>query len=127
MSANKEAVISEKDLSCRFGQEVLVGYAEAIHSSAYDSFDAFVDAVQREWDIQWKRIYTAEFSSVYICLKSTCIISEHSCIWSYTVQVHTALHIVAALAVLSSWRGQLMQLLVVEALSAKGISVLCSG
>ena len=71
MSANKEAVISEKELSCRFGQEVLVGYAEPIRSSEYDSFDAFVDAVQREWDIQWKRIYSAEFSSMLSSLKST--------------------------------------------------------
>ena len=71
MSANKEAVISEKELSCRFGQEVLVAYAEPIRSSEYDSFDAFVDAVQREWDIQWKRIYSAEFSSVHTSLKET--------------------------------------------------------
>ena len=76
MSANKEAVISEKDLSCRFGQEVLVGYAEAIYSSEYDSFDAFVDAVQREWDIQWKRIYSAEFSCVHSSLKHTCRVLE---------------------------------------------------
>ena len=74
MSANKEAVISEKELSCRFGQEVLVGYAEPIRSSEYDSFDAFVDAVQREWDVQWKRIYSAEFSSMQISLKNTCTI-----------------------------------------------------
>ena len=62
MSANKEAVISEKDLSCRFGQEVLVGYAEPMHSSRFDTFEAFVDAVQVEWDAQWKRIYSADFS-----------------------------------------------------------------
>ena len=63
MSANKEAVISEKELSCRFGQEVLVGYAELISSSEFDTFEAFVDAVQREWDVQWKRVYSAEFPS----------------------------------------------------------------
>lgn len=72
MSANKEAVISEKELSCRFGQEVLVGYAEPIRSSEYDNFDAFVDAVQREWDIQWKRIYSAEFSSGQTSLWHVC-------------------------------------------------------
>ena len=64
MSANKEAVISEKDLSCRFGQEVLVGYAEPISSSNFDTFDAFVENVQREWDAQWKRVYGADFSSM---------------------------------------------------------------
>lgn len=68
MGANKEAVISEKELSCRFGQEVLVGYAEPIHSSEFDTFEMFVDAVQRQWDIQWKRIYSAEFSSAHIVL-----------------------------------------------------------
>ena len=62
MSANKEAVISEKELSCRFGQEVLVGYAEPIHSSRFDTFEVFLDAVQSEWDAQWKRIYSADFS-----------------------------------------------------------------
>ena len=64
MSANKEAVISEKDLSCRFGQEVLVGYAEPISSSKFDTFDAFVENVQRVWDAQWKRVYDADFSSM---------------------------------------------------------------
>ncbi len=63
MSANKEAVIAEKELSCRFGQEVLVGYSEPIHSGSFTSFDAFVRAVQQEWDVQWKRIYTADWTS----------------------------------------------------------------
>lgn len=31
MTANKEAVISEKDMSAHFGQTLLVGYSEAIH------------------------------------------------------------------------------------------------
>lgn len=63
MSANKEAVISEKELSCKFGQEVLVGYSEAMHPSSYPSFDAFVAAVQKEWDAQWSRVYSADWSS----------------------------------------------------------------
>lgn len=63
MSANKEAVISEKELSCKFGQEVLVGYSEAMHPSSYPTFDGFVAAVQKEWDIQWSRVYSADWSS----------------------------------------------------------------
>ncbi len=63
MSANKEAVISEKELSCKFGQEVLVGYSEAMHPSSFPTFDGFVAAVQKEWDAQWSRVYTADWSS----------------------------------------------------------------
>ncbi|KAK9903375.1 hypothetical protein WJX75_004155 [Coccomyxa subellipsoidea] len=63
MSANKEAVISEKELSCKFGQEVLVGYSEAMHPSSYPTFDGFVAAVQKEWDIQWSRVYSADWST----------------------------------------------------------------
>lgn len=32
MTANKEAVISEKDLSAHFGQTLLVGYSKTIHA-----------------------------------------------------------------------------------------------
>ena len=67
MSANKEAVISEKELSCKFGQEVLVGYSEAMHPSSYSTFDAFVAAVQKEWDAQWSRVYSADWSSKLPC------------------------------------------------------------
>lgn len=31
MTANKEAVLSEKELSAHFGQTLLVGYSETIH------------------------------------------------------------------------------------------------
>ncbi len=67
MSANKEAVISEKELSCKFGQEVLVCYSEAMHPSSYPSFDAFVAAVQKEWDAQWSRVYSADWSCKLPC------------------------------------------------------------
>ncbi|EIE23093.1 hypothetical protein COCSUDRAFT_36647 [Coccomyxa subellipsoidea C-169] len=63
MSANKEAVISEKELSCKFGQEVLVGYSEAMHPSSFPTFDGFVAAVQKEWDAQWSRVYSADWST----------------------------------------------------------------
>lgn len=89
MSANKEAVIAEKELSCRFGQEVLVGYSEPLLASSFSSFDGFVQAVQQEWDAQWKRIYTADWSSEphthpvprpsvlkFICPSTTCRIKS---------------------------------------------------
>lgn len=63
MSANKEAVISEKEMRCGFGQRVLVGYSEVIRAADYDTVAAFTEAVQTEWDRQWRRIYTADWSS----------------------------------------------------------------
>lgn len=65
MSANKEAVISEKELSCKFGQEVLVGYSEAMHPDSYPTFDAFTAAVQKEWDAQWSRVFSADWASEF--------------------------------------------------------------
>ena len=63
MSANKEAVISEKEMRCGFGQRVLVGYSEVIRSADFPTVHVFTEAVQAEWDRQWRRIYTADWSS----------------------------------------------------------------
>ena len=68
MSANKEAVISEKEMRCGFGQRVLVGYSEVIRSADFDTVAAFTEAVQAEWDRQWQRIYTADWSSARMAL-----------------------------------------------------------
>ena len=63
MTANKEAVLSEKDMVARFGQTVLVGYSEVIRPADFASFEAFMAAVQAEWDRQWHRVYSADWSS----------------------------------------------------------------
>ena len=68
MSANKEAVISEKEVRCGFGQRVLVGYSDVIRSADFATVAAFTEAVQAEWDRQWRRIYTADWSSAPCCL-----------------------------------------------------------
>jgi len=60
-------VISEKELSCKFGQEVLVGYSEAMHPESYPTFDAFTAAVQKEWDTQWSRVFSADWTSKFPC------------------------------------------------------------
>ena len=60
MTANKEAVLSEKTFRAHFGQTVVVGYSEAIQSSSFDSFDAFAGEVQKQWDAQWKRVMSAK-------------------------------------------------------------------
>ena len=62
ITRNKEAVLSEKQFSCHFGQTVLCGYAEAIAPAEFDSFEAFVAEVQRVWDLEWKRVYSASYS-----------------------------------------------------------------
>ena len=60
MTANKEAVLSEKTFRAHFGQTVVVGYSEAIHSSSFDSFDAFAGELQKQWDAQWERVMSAK-------------------------------------------------------------------
>ena len=62
MTRNKEAVLSEKDMRCNLGQTCLVGYAEHIDPSKFASFDVFMAAVQRCWDSEWKRVYSAKWS-----------------------------------------------------------------
>ena len=59
MSANKESVMSEKAMTAGFGQTVVVGYSEPIHSRQFPSFDEFANKVQAEWDRQWKRVYSS--------------------------------------------------------------------
>lgn len=62
ITANKESVISEKELLARFGQTIMVGYAEPIDSSKFRSFEDFLATVQRTWDQQWQRVYGASWS-----------------------------------------------------------------
>lgn len=62
MTRNKEAVLSEKDLSCHLGQTCLVGYSDPIDPSKYSTFEEFMAFVQSAWDAQWKRVYSADLS-----------------------------------------------------------------
>ncbi len=62
ITRNKEAVLSEKDMRCSLGQTCLVGYAEAIDPLKFASFDDFLAAVQKAWDSEWKRVYSANLS-----------------------------------------------------------------
>jgi len=66
MSANKEAVLSEKELRAGFNQRVLVGYSEVIRSGDFADVPAFVRAVQAEWDRQWRRVYTADWAGACV-------------------------------------------------------------
>lgn len=60
MSANKESVMSEKAMRAGFGQTIVVGYSEPVHSSQFPTFDDFANKVQREWDHQWQRVYSSQ-------------------------------------------------------------------
>ena len=60
MSANKESVMSEKAMRAGFGQTIVVGYSEPVHSSQFPTFDDFASKVQREWDHQWQRVYSSQ-------------------------------------------------------------------
>lgn len=60
MSANKEAVISEKDLSVGFGCTIITSYSEVIHSGNYNDFDSFFKKLQSVWDAKWKEVFSAE-------------------------------------------------------------------
>ena len=59
MSANKESVMSEKAMTAGFGQTIVVGYSEPVHSSQFPSFDEFASKVQKEWDAEWQRVYSS--------------------------------------------------------------------
>lgn len=77
ISANKEAVVSEKRMTAGFGQTIVVGYSEPVHSSQYPTFDRFAGKVQQEWDQQWKRVYSArlegESRNLVLNLRLPCI------------------------------------------------------
>ncbi|KAL3151188.1 hypothetical protein ABBQ38_013042 [Trebouxia sp. C0009 RCD-2024] len=60
MSANKESVISEKAMRVGFGQTIVVGYSDLIHSSQFPTFDDFASTVQKEWDQEWQRVYSSQ-------------------------------------------------------------------
>lgn len=66
MTRNKEAILSEKDLSCHFGQTCLVGYSEPIDPSKFESFEDFMAFIQKHWDAEWKRVYSAKLSGTQI-------------------------------------------------------------
>ena len=52
--------MSEKAMKVGFGQTIVVGYSEPVHSSQFPSFDDFAIKVQKEWDHQWQRVYSSQ-------------------------------------------------------------------
>ncbi|KDD77048.1 hypothetical protein H632_c32p2 [Helicosporidium sp. ATCC 50920] len=64
ISANKEALLSEKEFTARFNQNVAVGYSEVIDPSKFEDPREFVDEVQRVWDAKWNEVYSADMTKL---------------------------------------------------------------
>jgi hypothetical protein len=60
MSANKEAVLSEKELSVGFGCTVVTSYSALIAPTDHAAFEGFMGAVQAAWDREWLDTMSAE-------------------------------------------------------------------
>lgn len=56
VTAGKEAVISEKDMSAHFGQTLLVGYSNVLHPKDYSSAEEFFEAIKKSWSVEWQRV-----------------------------------------------------------------------
>lgn len=70
MGSNKEAVVAEKHFSAHFGQKVLIGYSDVIHSDQFSTWEGFKSKVAEEWARQWDRIATADWSRAFLLLIS---------------------------------------------------------
>ena len=77
---NKEAVLSEKQMSAHFGQTILVGYSRLLDPANFSEPQAFFDEVQRVWDAEWQRVYSADWSgTVCIDLMWTAMLTLDTC------------------------------------------------
>ncbi|GBF93205.1 phospholipid glycerol acyltransferase [Raphidocelis subcapitata] len=60
MSANKESVLSEKELHVGFGCTVVTSYSGLISPGDYAGFEGFMAAVQAAWDKEWRDTMSAD-------------------------------------------------------------------
>lgn len=60
MSAHKEGALDEKRYHFRFGSTCVTGFSQVIHTSSFDSFDAFFAHLQEEWDKLWGQVFSAD-------------------------------------------------------------------
>lgn len=60
MSAHKEEALDEKRYHFRFGSTCVTGFSQVIHTSSFDSFDAFFAHLQEEWDKLWGQVFSAD-------------------------------------------------------------------
>ncbi|GLC40248.1 hypothetical protein PLESTB_001309300 [Pleodorina starrii] len=57
ITRGKEQVMSEKTMSVRWGRTLVVTYSKVLKPSDYDSFDAFFNDIQTNWDACWQSSY----------------------------------------------------------------------
>ena len=41
-----------------------MGYSKPIYAADFADFESYVARIQQEWDAQWKRVYSADWSGV---------------------------------------------------------------
>lgn len=64
MSAHKEEALDEKRYHFRFGSTCVTGFSTVIHTSSFDSFDAFFTHLQGEWDKLWGEVFSADAAAL---------------------------------------------------------------
>jgi hypothetical protein len=60
MSANKEAVMSEKEAVAGFGCTVVTSYSPVIQSADFPTFEGFMAKLQEMWDAEWVATMSAD-------------------------------------------------------------------
>lgn len=64
ISANKEAILSEKEFVARWFQRVAVGYSDVIDPAEFEDASTFIDGVQKTWDAKWDEVFSADMSKL---------------------------------------------------------------
>lgn len=64
ITANKEAILTEKLCIARLRQTVAVGYSELLWPKDYPDFESFMAAVQKTWDSEWDEVFSADFEKL---------------------------------------------------------------
>jgi hypothetical protein len=54
---NKEKLLNEKTLTCKFGLTLTSYISQPIQPSDYKTFEEFYDAIAKEWYISWYKVY----------------------------------------------------------------------
>lgn len=66
ITANKEAILTEKLCIARLRQTVAVGYSELVWPKDYPDFESFMAAVQKTWDDEWDEVFGADFENLEV-------------------------------------------------------------
>jgi hypothetical protein len=64
ITANKEALVSERHATARLRQTVATGYSPVVYADAGAPFEAFLERVQAEWDALWQQVFSADAAAL---------------------------------------------------------------